>query len=71
MRVTVDLNRCEDHGQCVFSAPAVFSLDDDGRQAFRQVATTQYRSDVLPDELRADVEEAVDVCPLQAISLEE
>jgi len=71
MRVRVDLARCEDHGQCVFSAPDVFSLDDDGRQAFRRVATEMYRSDVLPDELRADVEEAADVCPLQAISVEE
>ena len=25
MRITVDLNKCNDHGQCVFSAPAVFS----------------------------------------------
>jgi ferredoxin len=28
MRITVDLNKCNDHGQCVFSAPAVFSLEE-------------------------------------------
>ena len=45
MRVSVDLNQCQNHGQCVFSAPAVFSLDDDGKLALRHEATDVYRSD--------------------------
>ncbi|MFE4679969.1 ferredoxin [Streptomyces sp. NBC_01280] len=61
MKVVVDMNKCQDHGQCVFSAPDVFQLDDTGRLA--------YVSD--PDDaLRDDVEEAADVCPLQAIRIE-
>lgn len=62
LKVTVDWNVCQDHGQCVFSAPSVFRLDENGRLA---VLTEE------PDEaLRARVEEAADVCPVQAIRLE-
>ncbi|MDQ0957390.1 MULTISPECIES: ferredoxin [unclassified Streptomyces] len=60
MKVVVDMNKCQDHGQCVFAAPDVFSLDD-GRLAY------------VPDAdeaLRDEVEEAADVCPLQAIRIE-
>jgi ferredoxin len=61
MKVVVDMNKCQDHGQCVFAAPDVFQLDDGGRLA--------YVSD--PDDaLRAEVEDAADVCPLQAIRIE-
>ncbi|MFI9027951.1 ferredoxin [Streptomyces sp. NPDC053560] len=62
MKVVVDMNKCQDHGQCVFAAPEVFRLDEGGRLA--------YVSD--PDDaLREDVEEAADVCPLQAIRIED
>ncbi|MER0247283.1 ferredoxin [Streptomyces sp. 796.1] len=62
MKVVVDMNTCQDHGQCVFAAPEVFSFDDTGRLA--------YVSD--PDDALADaVEEAADVCPLQAIRIED
>jgi ferredoxin len=55
------MNKCQDHGQCVFAAPDVFSMDDDGHLL--------YVSD--PDDaLRDEVEEAADVCPLQAIRIE-
>ncbi|WP_367324911.1 ferredoxin [Streptomyces sp. HUAS ZL42] len=61
MKVVVDMNKCQDHGQCVFAAPDVFQLDENGRLA--------YVSD--PDDaLRDEVEEAADVCPLQAIRIE-
>jgi len=30
MRVEVDLDRCEAHGECVMAAPAVFDLDVSG-----------------------------------------
>jgi ferredoxin len=42
MRITVDLNKYNDHGQCVFSAPAAFSLDQDGKLSFRQEAADPY-----------------------------
>lgn len=61
-KVVVDFNVCQDHGQCVFAAPEVFQLDDAGRLV------------VLVDEpdesLRARVEDAADVCPVQAITIE-
>lgn len=61
MKVVVDMSKCQDHGQCVFAAPDVFSMDDDGHLL--------YVPD--PDEaLRDEVEEAADVCPLQAIRIE-
>ena len=61
MRVVVDLDTCQDHGQCVFAAPEVFRLDESGKLA--------YVADPSP-ALRKAVEEAADVCPLQAIRLE-
>ncbi|MEV7597074.1 ferredoxin [Kitasatospora sp. NPDC089797] len=61
MKVVVDMTKCQDHGQCVFAAPDVFRFDDTGRLA--------HVSD--PDDaLRDEVEEAADVCPLQAIRIE-
>jgi ferredoxin len=61
MKVVVDMDKCQDHGQCVFAAPDVFQLDANGRLG--------YVSD--PDDaLRDEVEDAADVCPLQAIRIE-
>ncbi|MEV0226695.1 ferredoxin [Streptomyces sp. NPDC050704] len=61
MRIVVDTDKCQDHGQCVFAAPDVFRLDDAGHLV--HVGE--------PDEaLREDVEDAADVCPLQAIRIE-
>lgn len=71
MRITVDLAKCQDHGQCVFSAPAVFSLDAKGGLSFRaETDGDLYRSEDLDESLRDEVEEAADACPLQAITVE-
>ncbi|MCT1515326.1 MULTISPECIES: ferredoxin [Mycobacteriales] len=60
MRVEVDRQRCESNGLCVLSAPEVFDLDDDG---VLHVAA-------CPDEsLRADVQDAVATCPVQALTI--
>lgn len=58
MHVYVDRAKCDNHGQCTFSAPTVFRLDEKG--------ILQYEENV-DESLRADVEEAADVCPVQAI----
>lgn len=58
MHVSVDRTKCDNHGQCTFSAPTVFRLNDQG--------ILEYDENV-DDSLRADVEEAADVCPMQAI----
>lgn len=61
-KVIVDMDACQDHGQCVFAAPEVFELNDEGRLV---VLIDQ------PDEsLRAKCEDAADVCPVQAITIE-
>lgn len=60
MRVEVDRVVCGLNGECVLAAPDVFRLDDEGELAYA----------ASPDESqRAAVEEAVDACPMQAISL--
>ena len=58
MRVSVDLGLCEDHGQCAIAAPAVFRINDDGK--------LEYDAEPADSEIE-NVEEAADVCPVQAI----
>jgi len=63
MRVVVDLDKCQDHGQCTFAAPEVFRINEAGKLEVLQEH---------PDEsLRDCVEEAADVCPVQAITIED
>ena len=62
MRVVVDLTRCADHGQCVFAAPEVFQLDERGKLSYRPTPD---------DRLREKVEDAMDACPMQAITIED
>lgn len=70
MKITVDLNKCNDHGECVSAAPTVFSLDDRGELSFRSSSKDIYRSGDLDESLRQDLEEAADNCPQQAIDIE-
>ncbi|MFD0902955.1 ferredoxin [Actinomadura sediminis] len=61
MKVNVDLSLCQDHGQCAIAAPEVFRINDEGRLEY----------DGTPGEaMREHVEEAADVCPVQAILIE-
>lgn len=63
MRVVVDLNLCEANGMCMGFAPDVFELTDTDELLVLQEH---------PDEsLRASVEEAVQFCPRQAVSIKE
>jgi ferredoxin len=62
MKVHVDMNLCQSHGECVLAAPGVFELGDDD--------VLSWREDVDESE-RAAVQEAVDVCPMLAIRIEE
>ena len=61
MKILVDMDKCQHYGQCVFEADDIFSLGEDGKLS--------YRSEV-DENRRSDVESAVDVCPMQAISIE-
>lgn len=63
MKVVVDMDKCQDHGQCAFAAPEVFEINADGKLVVLNES---------PDEsLRDAVEEAADVCPVQAITIED
>ena len=61
MRVVVDRDVCETHGQCVLVAPEVFSLVD-GELAY----VTE-----PDDSLRGKVEDAEEICPTGAIRIED
>jgi len=61
IKVHVDMNLCQSHGECVYAAPGVFELGDD------DVLTWQ---EAVDESRRAELEEAVNVCPMLAIRLE-
>lgn len=61
-QITVDRTLCDNHGQCAIAAPSVFSMNDDGILEYVET---------FDDALLDEVEEAIDVCPLQAIFLKD
>ena len=61
MRVVVDFDRCESNAVCMGLAPEVFEVREDD---FLYVLQEE-----PPEELRGKVEEAVRLCPKQAISV--
>ncbi|MEQ8441318.1 MAG: ferredoxin [Alphaproteobacteria bacterium] len=61
MKIKVDMSLCELHGQCVFLASDVFSIEDDN-----------LIYNAAPDEaLRDKVEKAARACPQLAIKIED
>ena len=62
MKVRVDMNLCQSHGECVFPAFDVFELGDDD--------VLRWKEDV-DESRRAAVEEAVNACPMMAISIDQ
>ena len=62
MRIELDPNLCQAYGNCLLSAPEVFELTQN--DVVVRILQEQ------PDEaLRAQVEEAVTSCPVQALTL--
>ena len=60
MKIVVDRELCCSNGVCVITAPEVFKLDD-----------VELEYDAEPDDvLRPKVEEAVEMCPTEAIRIE-
>jgi ferredoxin len=60
VKVNVDRDLCCSNGLCVVAAPDVFKLED-----------IELEYDPEPDDSqRAQVEEAVEMCPTQAITIE-
>jgi ferredoxin len=60
LRVWVDRDACQSHGQCEFTVPDVFEIDDEG--------VLQYEPQP-PAELADLVEQAAVRCPTQAITV--
>jgi len=58
MKIDVDRNLCDNHGQCAIAAPDVFRINAEGILEYE---------DEVDASLRNDVEDAIDVCPVQAI----
>jgi ferredoxin len=62
MHVVVDMTVCVGNGLCMNVAPEVFDMQDDGSLTILQ----EYPA----EELREKVEDAVRMCPVQAIVVE-
>ncbi|MGV0836316.1 ferredoxin [Mycolicibacterium thermoresistibile] len=63
MRVVADRDVCIQAGNCVMAAGAVFDQDDDG--------IVVVLVDEVPADEEANVRQAVDLCPSQALRLAE
>jgi len=61
MKLLVDYDLCEANARCMEVAPEVFRVDDADNLHVLQ--------EEPPEKLRARVEEAIRLCPRQALSL--
>lgn len=62
MKIIVDYDLCEANAVCMSKAPEVFEVDDEDNLNLLMESP--------PESLRAKVEEAVRLCPRQALKLE-
>jgi ferredoxin len=63
MRIKYDVNKCAMSGQCAATAPEIFEQSDDG--------TILVRDETPPSDLLDRVRDAANLCPTQAITIEE
>lgn len=61
MRLVIDYNKCLKSGQCSYLHAALIKADADG--------TPRVIVEKINNDLRADAEDAVDLCPSGAILL--
>jgi ferredoxin len=61
MKIIVDYDLCEANARCMQVCPEIFEVDDEDNLILHQ--------ETFDEKLRAKVEEAVRVCPRQAISI--
>lgn len=67
MKVHIDPGRCQGHGLCAALHPDVFDLDARGFSVVQGAALDDQGS--LDPRLLAEVNEAIDTCPEDAIAL--
>ncbi len=58
-----DFELCQGYANCVMAAPRIYDIDDDG--------TVVLLKEKISDEERAAVDEAVQGCPVSALSVED
>ena len=63
MKIIVDIDLCAGHAQCEDVAPEVFGIDDEGK--------VELLMEEPPESMRREVEEAIRLCPVDAIALAE
>ncbi|MBA3410493.1 MAG: ferredoxin [Geodermatophilaceae bacterium] len=61
--VKADFGVCQGYANCVMTAPEVYDIDDDG--------VVVLLKDEISDAERAKVQEAVNSCPVSALSIED
>ncbi|MEM7019424.1 MAG: ferredoxin [Pseudomonadota bacterium] len=64
MKLKIDLDRCYMSGECYYNHPELFKMGEDGHPIILV-------DDINDEEMRRHAEEAIEVCPAVAISLEE
>jgi ferredoxin len=62
-KVGVDIDLCQGHAMCELEAPDYFSVPKRGE--------VQILKDTGPEEDREEVQNAVDMCPTQALFIED
>lgn len=62
MKIVVDRSKCMTIGQCEAFAPEVFEINDAGDM--------QLRTETVPEGMEDAVDEAIECCPTEALSLE-
>lgn len=62
MQLAVDRTKCQGHNRCVALSPALFELDEELKSSPRG-------DGIVPPELEADAQTAVNNCPERAITL--
>ena len=62
MRIAVDRSRCTGLGICESLAPDIFEVNDAGELVLK--------TEQVPDEELASIEEAVSGCPTEALRIE-
>ena len=65
MKVGLDRKRCEGHGLCETVAPELFTLDEAGE------LIAHYEGREIPAQLQESARDAVRVCPVAALTIEE
>lgn len=63
MKIVADWDRCTGNGLCEGEAPDVFEVQEDG--------SLEILNDSPGEDQRAEVELAVQMCPTEALSLQE